>query len=172
MPAAGHGIDRDVDGGGTNLHTHKIHVPLRTDPAAVLTVAGADYHLREAHAYEVNNTLPHGAFNGGARDRIHFIFEVFDSAALQSRRPSLRLPTQPRPFMQSETYANSQHGIRVVCFARVMRSALFGRFSGAFSYVGMCPLAPGADFGLSDWLAWAGVVSTCALNIALLVTKR
>ena len=78
--AAGHGIDRHVDGGGTNLHTHKIHVPLRTDPAAVLTVAGADYHLREAHAYEVNNTLPHGAFNGGTRDRIHFIFEVFDAA--------------------------------------------------------------------------------------------
>ena len=76
--AAGHGIDRHMDGGGSNLHTHKIHVPLQTGPAAVLTVDGADFRLEAGHAYEVNNLLPHGAFNGGGRDRIHFIFEVFD----------------------------------------------------------------------------------------------
>lgn len=75
--AAGHGIDRHVDGAGSNLHTHKIHVPLRTEPAAVLTVDNVDYHLEEGHAYEVNNIVPHGAYNGGLRDRIHFIFEVF-----------------------------------------------------------------------------------------------
>ena len=79
--AAGHGIDRHVDGAGSNLHTHKIHIPLQTEPAAVLTVAGVDYHLREGHAYEVDNLAPHGAFNGGTRDRIHFIFEVFDAVA-------------------------------------------------------------------------------------------
>ena len=82
---AGHCIDRHVDGAGSNLHTHKIHVPLRTEPAAVLTVDGVDYHLREGQAYEVNNIVPHGAFNGGMRDRIHFIFEVFDGFARQPR---------------------------------------------------------------------------------------
>lgn len=76
--SAGHCIDRHIDGPGSNLHTHKIHVPLATGPAAVLNVDGVDYHLRQAHAYEVNNLLPHGAFNGDSRDRIHFIFEVFD----------------------------------------------------------------------------------------------
>lgn len=76
--AAGHCIDRHVDGAGSNLQTHKIHVPLRTHADAVLTVDDVEYHLREGHAYEVNNLAPHGAFNRTPRDRIHFVFEVFD----------------------------------------------------------------------------------------------
>ena len=35
---SGHGIDRHVDGGGSNPLVHKIHVPIQTDPAAVLFV--------------------------------------------------------------------------------------------------------------------------------------
>jgi len=76
--AAGHRIDVHIDGGAATRRAHKIHVPLRTEPAAVLEVGGVERHLRKGHAYEVNNIVPHGAFNAGARDRVHFIFEVFD----------------------------------------------------------------------------------------------
>ena len=77
---SGHGIDSHVDGGASNPLVHKIHIPLRTDPEAVLTVAGTTVHLAAGYAWEVNNLAYHGAFNGGARDRIHFIFEMFDGA--------------------------------------------------------------------------------------------
>lgn len=82
--AAGRGIDAHVDGspGGSdsNAFVHKIHVPLDTNPDAVMTVAGESFHLAAGYAWEVNNNVPHGAFNGGSEDRIHFIFEVFDGA--------------------------------------------------------------------------------------------
>lgn len=87
--AAGHGIDVHVDqepdrtgafSQESHAYTHKIHVPLETDPRAVLTVGGADFHLEAGYAWEVNNLVPHGAFNGSDRDRVHFIFELFDGS--------------------------------------------------------------------------------------------
>lgn len=76
--AAGHGIDRHVDGAGPNLHTHKIHVPLQTSDQALFTVGDETFHLREGVAYEVNNLRPHAVINGGDVDRVHLIFEVFE----------------------------------------------------------------------------------------------
>lgn len=78
--AVGHGIDLHVDGGGSHPFTHKVHVPLETNPAAVLQVDGADFQPTTGSAWEINNLVPHGAFNGGASDRIHLIFEVFEGA--------------------------------------------------------------------------------------------
>ena len=91
--AAGHGIDPHVDAGPANPLAHKVHVPLATNPRATLTVAGADFHLHAGYAWEVNNLAVHGAFNGGLRDRVHFIFEVFEGAGLDG---ASRRPTPPR----------------------------------------------------------------------------
>lgn len=77
---AGHGIDAHVDEGRLDSLVHKVHIPLRTDARAVLTVDGERFHLAAGYAWEVNNLAPHGAHNGGARDRIHLIFEVFEGA--------------------------------------------------------------------------------------------
>ena len=81
--AAGYGIDTHVDNGHLNPYTHKIHVPLETNPQALLTVDGEVLHLQAGYAWEVNNLAPHGAFNGGAHDRVHFIFEVTEGAGTQ-----------------------------------------------------------------------------------------
>lgn len=78
--AAGHAIDRHTDGAGSNLLTHKIHVPLITNPAAYFVSRDELIHLTYGSAWEVNNIAPHGGVNGGGSDRIHFIFEVFDRA--------------------------------------------------------------------------------------------
>ena len=78
--AAGRGIDRHVDAEAANPFVHKIHVPLRTDPRALLIVDDDALHVEAGHAWEINNLAPHGAFNGGNRDRIHFIFEVYEGA--------------------------------------------------------------------------------------------
>lgn len=78
--AAGHRIDLHVDRGGSHAYVHKVHVPLETNPGAVLTVDGEDFHLEVGRAFEVNNLASHGAFNAGEADRIHLIFEVFGGA--------------------------------------------------------------------------------------------
>ena len=78
--AAGESISTHEDQGGMNPLAHKIHIPLETGPLATLTVRGESFHLQAGHAFEVNNLVPHGAFNGEARDRIHFIFEVCEGA--------------------------------------------------------------------------------------------
>ncbi|WP_264944744.1 aspartyl/asparaginyl beta-hydroxylase domain-containing protein [Sphingomonas canadensis] len=74
-------IERHVDGAGSNLRTHKIHVPLITNPKVVTTLGDREFHLEAGRAYEVNNVAPHAVRNDGDADRIHFIFEVFDAAA-------------------------------------------------------------------------------------------
>ena len=79
--AAGRGIDLHVDSEASNPLVHKIHVPLRTNPRALLIVDDVAFHLEAGHAWEVNNLAPHGAFNGGDLDRIHLIFEVYEGAA-------------------------------------------------------------------------------------------
>jgi hypothetical protein len=71
-------IDRHVDGGGSNLYTHKIHVPLQTSPESRMFIHDLPFHLAEGVAYEVNNLAPHSVENTGETDRIHLIFELFD----------------------------------------------------------------------------------------------
>ena len=93
---AGHGIDLHVDGGGSNPYTHKVHVPLETSPAAVLRVDSEDFHLHAGYAFEVNNLVPHGAFNGGEADRIHLIFEVFEGEGGVRARPPVAGGPQER----------------------------------------------------------------------------
>jgi len=75
---AGYGIDPHTDGAGSNLHTHKIHVPIFTNLDALFHIGGQDFHLEQGQAYEVNNIKRHGVRNDGEADRIHFIFEVFE----------------------------------------------------------------------------------------------
>ena len=76
--AAGALIDRHVDGAGSNLFTHKIHVPLQTNDEARMLLSDQPFHLKEGRAYEVNNIAPHAVENRGTTDRIHLIFEVFE----------------------------------------------------------------------------------------------
>ncbi|QNO28752.1 aspartyl/asparaginyl beta-hydroxylase domain-containing protein [Sphingopyxis sp. OPL5] len=78
---AGQKIDLHRDGAGSNLRTHKIHVPLITNPGAFFLSGPNRHHLGLGHAWEVNNIASHGGVNEGDADRIHFIFEVFDRAA-------------------------------------------------------------------------------------------
>lgn len=81
LVAHGH-IDRHRDGAGTNLYTHKIHIPLITNDGALFEAGGELVHLERGRAYEVNNIDRHAAQNDGDEDRIHLIFEVFEGAGL------------------------------------------------------------------------------------------
>ena len=75
---AGESIDRHIDGAGSNLHTHKIHIPLYTNPDVKFYIKDKPHFLAEGFAYEVNNIVYHSVENKGRTDRIHFIFEVYE----------------------------------------------------------------------------------------------
>jgi hypothetical protein len=76
-------IDRHVDGAGSNLLTHKIHVPLLTNGRVWFEVGDSHFQLAPGYAYELNNLRPHAVRNEGDTDRLHLIFEIFDRARHQ-----------------------------------------------------------------------------------------
>ena len=72
-----------LSGGRINLHkdahpsfaaSHRVHVPLVTNPDVSFVIRGVDHYLEEGVAYEVSNLDYHAVTNRGP-DRIHFIFD-------------------------------------------------------------------------------------------------
>ena len=57
---------------------HRIHVPLQTNPGVEFTVDEERVIMEEGKAYELNNLLPHGVYNGGREDRMHLIFDYME----------------------------------------------------------------------------------------------
>ena len=55
--------------------SHRIHVPLTTNPAVRFTIAGKPYPFEVGNAYEINNQKVHSVMNLGRDDRITFIFD-------------------------------------------------------------------------------------------------
>lgn len=82
---AGYSIDTHTDGANACLHTHKIHLPLITDPAVKFIISDRSFHLETSHAYEVNNIARHGVVNNSSVDRIHLIFEMYDDPDAASK---------------------------------------------------------------------------------------
>ena len=54
--------------------SHRIHVPLVTNPNVDFLIRGVNHYLEEGTAYEVSNLDYHAVTNRG-EDRIHFIFD-------------------------------------------------------------------------------------------------
>lgn len=75
---AGKYISQHTDSGVSDFHTHKVHVPLQTDPDVHFHIGRSAFFLEPGKAYVVNNQVPHSVRNKSDRDRIHLIFEVFD----------------------------------------------------------------------------------------------
>lgn len=58
---------------------HKIHVPLATNPGVVCFFGGQEHQFAAGEAVEVDNLGPHWVRNGGQTERVHLIFEYYDS---------------------------------------------------------------------------------------------
>lgn len=69
-----------VDANPAARWPHKIHVPLLTNPGVVSMFGGAEHHFAQGQAVEVDNLGPHWVRNTGETDRIHLIFEYYDTA--------------------------------------------------------------------------------------------
>ena len=63
--------------------SHRVHVPITTNPQVQFTVDGRPYQLQVGQAYELNNQLTHSVLNSGRDDRITFIFDYLPSEATE-----------------------------------------------------------------------------------------
>ena len=68
-------IQGHVDRHPSFVCSHRIHVPLSTNPDVIFHVAGQQITMDVGKGYEINNQSVHSVFNGGKLDRIHFIFD-------------------------------------------------------------------------------------------------
>lgn len=78
---AGGRIAMHRDHGPTYERTHRVHVPVITDPAVRFYIDGDNYFLDAGEAYEINNLLPHGVANDSESDRVHLIIDYLPDAA-------------------------------------------------------------------------------------------
>lgn len=76
---AGRSIQAHIDKPGSCEAPHKIHVPVVTDPMVRFYVEDRDYLLERGRAYEVNNRVMHHVVNRSALDRVHLVFDYYDS---------------------------------------------------------------------------------------------
>jgi len=61
--------------------SHRIHIPLITNPRVRFTLDGRPYKFQVGKAYEINNQLVHSVMNKGTEDRVHFIFDYLPAGA-------------------------------------------------------------------------------------------
>lgn len=80
-----------VAGGRINPHfdshpsfrlSHRIHVPITTNPRVRFTIDGRPFQLQVGQAYEINNQKTHSVINSGNEDRITFIFDYLPAEAI------------------------------------------------------------------------------------------
>ncbi len=68
-------INPHFDSHDSFRHSHRIHVPITTNPRVRFTIDGKPFQLAVGKAYEVNNQKTHSVINSGKDDRITFIFD-------------------------------------------------------------------------------------------------
>ena len=68
-------INPHFDSHPTFRASHRIHVPVTTNPRVRFTIDGKPFHLEVGQAYEINNQKTHSVINSGKEDRITFIFD-------------------------------------------------------------------------------------------------
>lgn len=73
------------DRGSAYEMTHRVHVPIQTDPQVRFSVDGEDHHLEAGEIYEVNNLLEHGVTNESRLDRVHLIVDFLEHGSSASR---------------------------------------------------------------------------------------
>ncbi|MFD9359724.1 aspartyl/asparaginyl beta-hydroxylase domain-containing protein [Streptomyces sp. NPDC060031] len=71
---------------------HRLHIPLVTNPSAVLVTAGARVHMAAGSLWRLTPSRAHGVRNATGPDRLHLIADVYTDDAYRelAARPHLR----------------------------------------------------------------------------------
>ena len=68
--------------------SHRIHLPLVTNPRVRFFIDGVPHRFEPGHAVEINNQLSHSVVNDGSSDRVHFIFDYLPPSRLPGMEPA------------------------------------------------------------------------------------
>ena len=74
------------DSHSTFRRSHRIHVPITTNPRVRFMIDGKPYSMEVGKAYEINNQKTHSVINSGKEDRITFIFDYLPPEQIAERR--------------------------------------------------------------------------------------
>jgi hypothetical protein len=78
-------INPHFDAHPTFRHSHRIHVPITTNPRVRFSIDGRPYRMQVGRAYEINNQKTHSVINSGNENRITFIFDYMPPDRVGSR---------------------------------------------------------------------------------------
>ena len=78
-------INPHFDSHATFRRSHRIHVPITTNPRVRFMIDGRPYRMEVGEAYEINNQKTHSVINSGSEDRITFIFDYLPPNQVGSR---------------------------------------------------------------------------------------
>jgi hypothetical protein len=67
----------------------RIHMPLQTNPGAVLEVQNQPYHLRVGEVWSLDTSGLHAAVNDGRSDRVHVVIDVKRAPQTQAYFPAM-----------------------------------------------------------------------------------
>jgi aspartyl/asparaginyl beta-hydroxylase (cupin superfamily) len=62
--------------GGWFVNTHRVHVPIITDPRIMFSLHDKKFHLEKGSIYEINNIVMHGVENPTDICRVHLMVDV------------------------------------------------------------------------------------------------
>ena len=57
--------------------SHRVHIPLITNPDVMFIIGGERHIMEEGKAYEINNKVMHTVINNGPAARTHLMFDVY-----------------------------------------------------------------------------------------------
>ena len=72
---AGGRINPHFDSHASFRRSHRIHIPITTNPRVRFMIDGKPHRLEVGKVYEINNQKTHSVINTGTEDRITFIFD-------------------------------------------------------------------------------------------------
>ena len=82
---AGGRINPHIDALKSFQMSHRIHVPITSNPAVRFMIEGKPYPFEVGKAYEINNQKKHSVLNMSKEDRISFIFDYVPPDAGKSK---------------------------------------------------------------------------------------
>ena len=68
--------------GGWFVHTHRIHIPIITDPRIIFILDTKKFHMESGYVYEMNNLVQHSVINPTDIGRVHLMIDLMPDQVL------------------------------------------------------------------------------------------
>jgi hypothetical protein len=72
---SGGNITAHTDNNYSLVHSHRVHLPIITNPQVEFTVGSEVINMKEGELWEINNRRMHSVGNTGPEDRVHLILD-------------------------------------------------------------------------------------------------